>query len=206
MRIERKESSLADFILKFNMAKDKCLAHGKGTEKMFSDRVITSLLLEAASLSNQDRKVVVGAVKGDLTKTDEVADYMKEIIAQSNPMKSGHFVDESDECGRYCPSSGPKMDLKEANSALKKSKNKRTKSSISEVGSCATDGADANDVQKAYVAFDKTRKKFDRKQKKWTKINKRNGNKGGNLTDKETPGKNRVDRMSGKRMKCWMRQ
>ena len=202
MRIRRHEHSLVEYILRFNMAKEKCFKHNRGQGPMFSDRVISSLLLETAQLPLSDRKVILGAINGDLNNTDGIIHQMRNVIIQASIHKEAHFME--DKKGGKEQSKLREKDILEHNRRMKKRSENIGIGKENAVSDCDTDNASIGKVQKAYVNMIKAKGKFNKQQRKWKKFNKKKGVKNGEKDDKENPGKNKVDRKTGKRMKCWI--
>ena len=178
MRIRRNENSLPDFLMRFNMAKEKCFLRNQGTEQMFSPRVVSSLLLEAAQLPLSDRKVILGHINGDLTRTDDIVHQMRNVIVQASIHKDAFFMDNKKSTKHK--KENRKENMRGVHRFTRSSTGDDTQKDVSDYD---TDTINFDKVQEVYVSFKTKKGKFLKQKGKWKK-NKKKGLKNGDKEDK----------------------
>ena len=57
LKIRRRDHSMSDFVTRYNMASRKCSGHRGGNHVTLPKKVVSTLLLDAAAIANQDGKL-----------------------------------------------------------------------------------------------------------------------------------------------------
>ena len=92
LEIKRNEASLTSFLTRYGLARTRFSRHVSNLSK----NVESSILLRAANLGAQDKKLVLTMAGGDLSRTDDIIHALKRVVGNSTPASS-HFVEQHGE-------------------------------------------------------------------------------------------------------------
>ena len=124
LKIRRREHPKSDFATRFNLAYENCLGHmRRDTVDTLSKKFVSTLLLDAAAFTHQDRKVVLATAHSNLINPKDIAQSMGSISAQGNPIgrvKNAQYYMDDDEDAMGDRDSGSGIQMTYANFPKKK--------------------------------------------------------------------------------------